>query len=138
MNKIINGSKQRTVYSMDLGPADAKGEIKAVKLEVYYEIGGRNIWTGGETPRAYSVSVSPTTYIQRDGYRMETFLVGGGLKRTLLPVARKSEKKFLDAVALVDAVASQVLAIAAKAQNTDAPFPDRAVYAEALGLIKLN
>ena len=64
-----------------------------LKIELYYSLGGYNVFTHKTEPRGYYLSVSPvsrsvTTY----GATMESYTAFSGIKQCIKEVSRKSEK----------------------------------------------
>jgi hypothetical protein len=70
-----------------------------LKAEVYYALGGVNYFTYKNEPRGYYLSVIPVEIADRNGYVMESFTAFSGTKWIVLPVQRKSQKKFSEAIA---------------------------------------
>lgn len=67
------------------------------EINIYYEIGGVNYFTGKEKQRGYYASVMPvnfTTHTDSDGlsYQMKTTTAYSGACELLLAVKRKSNK----------------------------------------------
>jgi hypothetical protein len=69
-----------------------------LKAEIYYALGGTNVFTYRNEPRGYYLSVSPVERAERNGYTMESFTAFSGKKWIVLPVQRKSQKKMAEAV----------------------------------------
>jgi hypothetical protein len=65
-------------------------------VEVYYDKGGANYFSGGTTPRGYYVSVRPVTH--KNG--MTSFTLFTGVSKLLLQTSRHSDKQFERAVEL--------------------------------------
>ena len=64
-----------------------------LKIEVYYNLGGYNAFTGKSEPRGYYLSVSPVTLSHTDyGVTLESYTAFSGLKLCIKEVTRKSEK----------------------------------------------
>lgn len=59
-----------------------------LKVELYYSLGGLNVFTYKDEPRGYYLSVSP---VARKG-NWETFVAFTGLKQCILPVKRKAQE----------------------------------------------
>lgn len=68
-----------------------------LKVELYYELGGMNYFTGRAEARGYYLSVSP---VQRSGV-FETYTGFTGVKHCLLPVSRQSKKAEKEALDLM-------------------------------------
>lgn len=73
------------------------GNVTHLKIEVYYSLGGYNLFTYKQEPRGYYVSVSPVTRSERNGCVMESFTAFSGIKQCIKPVARRSKKAEADA-----------------------------------------
>lgn len=69
-----------------------------LKAEIYYALGGINVFTYRNEPRGYYLSVSPVERAERNGYTMESFTAFSGMKWIVLPVQRKSAKKMAEAI----------------------------------------
>ena len=68
----------------------ANGEdANVIKVQLYYNLGGMNLFTYKEEQRGYYMSVAPYTRIGR----CESFTAFTGWKRCLVPVARQSKAK---------------------------------------------
>ena len=65
-----------------------------LKVELYYSLGGLNVFTYKGEPRGYYPSVSP---VSRKG-NWETFVAFTGLKQCILPVKRQTPKKAQEAL----------------------------------------
>ena len=65
-----------------------------LKVELYYSLGGLNVFTYKDEPRGYYLSVSP---VARKG-NWETFAAFTGLKQCILPVKRQTPKKAQEAL----------------------------------------
>lgn len=63
-----------------------------IKCELYYDLGGMNLFTYKEEPRGYYVSVTPVQREKRDGYTTETYTSFTGYKDCIHIVKRKSKK----------------------------------------------
>lgn len=68
-------------------------ENQFLKVRVYYELGGRNYWSGGIDARGYYLSVQKVTLEQSNGFTSESFMIGsGGVRSLLVEVKRQSDK----------------------------------------------
>ena len=65
-----------------------------LKAEIYYALGGHNVFTYKNESRGYYISVSP---VEREG-GWESYTAFTGLKQCVLPVQRKSQKKMNEAI----------------------------------------
>ena len=73
-----------------LKPNDYK--FTDIKCELYYDLGGMNLFTYEEAPRGYYVSVVPLQRDKREGYMTETYTMFSGYKDCIHQVKRKSKK----------------------------------------------
>ena len=80
---------------LELEPEPAPN-IKAthLKVELYYSLGGLNVFTYKGEPRGYYLSVSP---VSRKG-NWETYVAFTGLKQCILPVKRQTQKRAQEAL----------------------------------------
>ena len=69
-----------------------------IKIELYYHLGGYNLFTYKEEPRGYYLSVTPVWR----GNNCETITAFSGIKQCIKQVARKSEKAYQTALKDVD------------------------------------
>lgn len=70
----------------------------AVKIELAYNLGGYNVFTGKTEERGYYLHVTP---VFRDG-RMESITCFSGIKQCIKPVKRQSEKAYNAALANIN------------------------------------
>ncbi len=54
-----------------------------LKVEVYYSLGGFNLWNCGKDPRGYWLSVTPVNHSEQNEVRFESVVLGTGLKKFL-------------------------------------------------------
>ena len=69
-------------------------KVTHLKVELYYSLGGLNVFTYKGEPRGYYLSVSPVT---RKG-NWETYVAFTGLKQCILSVKRQTQKKAQEAL----------------------------------------
>ena len=79
-------------------------ESKYIKYEVDYQKGGTNYYNGANEKRGYYLCVR---VVERkpsgtNGLEYESFLMFGGIKKLLVEVARKSDKKYQEAIKLAE------------------------------------
>lgn len=78
------------------------GVNTCLKSEVFYSLGGMNYFTGKEEPRGYYASVGLVKQEHKNGYTTESFMMFdkrfGATKTLLVPVKRKSDKAYTQAV----------------------------------------
>lgn len=67
-------------------------KITHLKVEIYYSLGGYNVWNGKQESRGYYLSVTPVECSNHSGYMMESFVAFSGIKELIKPVTRKSQK----------------------------------------------
>lgn len=73
------------------------------QIEVYYNLGGMNYFSGRPENRGYYASVSAVKREQLDsGVTMVRTNPRDGVKKLILPVARKSNKAYQQAVLLAE------------------------------------
>ena len=63
-----------------------------LKIEVYYSLGGYNLFTYKPEERGYYLSVSPVCKFNRNGVTMESYTAFSGIKKCIKPVSRQSKK----------------------------------------------
>ena len=79
------------------------GKATHLKAEIYYALGGHNVFTYKNESRGYYISVSPVERSDKYGYMMESYTAFTGLKQCVLEVQRKSAKKLAEAIEYFDA-----------------------------------
>ena len=88
--------------------ATGKG-INKVDVEIRYELGGMNWWTGRPSPRGYYFSYQPYEL----GEHFRTYTVGrnghNGVKMCVLPCERQSKKRFEKAAAMMQQLVDEYL-----------------------------
>ena len=74
-----------------------------LKVQVDYELGGMNYFSGQESRRGYYLYVYPVQIETVDGrVQVESFTFFKGGKKLLIEVGRKSQKAYEKACAMVD------------------------------------
>lgn len=63
-----------------------------IKIEVYYNLGGYNVFSYRNEPRGYYLSVTPVTRENCGSYTTETVTAFSGVKQLIKEVSRKSAK----------------------------------------------
>lgn len=63
-----------------------------IEIEVYYNLGGYNYFTGKSEDRGYYLSVSPVERRKNDFGITISYTAFSGIKQCIKPVSRKSEK----------------------------------------------
>ena len=86
-----------------------------LRIELFYDLGGYNYFTGRQTPRGYYLSVSP---VAREGY-MESFTAFSGIKQLVKAVARKSEKAYTTAAESVNDLLPDLIAAVCEKNNIE-------------------
>lgn len=76
-----------------------------LKVELYYSLGGYNLFTYKHEPRGYYLSVSP---VER-GNGMESYTAFTGVKLCVLEVKRRSKKAEMEALAKVSEYKDQMI-----------------------------
>lgn len=74
------------------------GKITHIKLEIYYHLGGMNMFTYRNEERGYYISATPVE--RTDRYEMTTAF--SGIKQCILPCSRKSAKREAEAEKTAD------------------------------------
>lgn len=64
----------------------------ALKIKLFYDLGGFNMFTHAEQPRGYYISVVPVERSKRNGIKMESITAFTGYKELIEPCSRKSKK----------------------------------------------
>lgn len=91
-----------------------------LKIEVGYEKGGMNYFSGQESRRGYYLYVYPVQRETIDGRTIiESFVMFKGGKKLLLEVTRKSDKAYRQACEMVEANQDFIDRIDAKTKNQD-------------------
>lgn len=83
-------------------PVVKKGDVTHLRVEVYYSLGGYNLFTYKQEPRGYYLSVSPVGRSERGGVVMESYRAFSGTKQLILPVNRQSPKRMTEALELAE------------------------------------
>jgi hypothetical protein len=78
------------------------GNVTHLKCELYYDLGGYNVFAYQQEPRGYYVSVIPVERQELDGCTMESAVAFSGYKKCIHEVTRKSKKAFAVASELAD------------------------------------
>lgn len=68
-------------------------ENTILRVEIYYKVGGSNLFTYKIEKRGYYVSVSPLKVELGDGYRIESSTMFSGVKQLIKEAARFSQKE---------------------------------------------
>lgn len=68
-------------------------KVTHLKIELYYDLGGMNYFTGRAENRGYYLSVSPVTRgTSAGGFSSESYTAFTGIKQNIKQVTRKSAK----------------------------------------------
>lgn len=73
-------------------------EVTHLKAEIYYSLGGYNGFTSNMELRGYYMSIAPVKREDIFGGVTERYMAFSGLKKCVLPVQRKSQKKMNEAI----------------------------------------
>jgi hypothetical protein len=73
-----------------------------IKVELLYNLGGYNIYTGESDPRGYYISAYPVERVDKYSYALENYTAGTIIKKCIVPVNRKSKKQESIALELFD------------------------------------
>lgn len=88
-----------------------------LKVEVYYDKGGPNYFSGGWSKRGYYLMVVPVKREERDGIVIESFTAYSGAKMLLKEVQRKNKKAEQEALALAKEKAEELISYVMAKQN---------------------
>ena len=80
-----------------------------LRIELYYDLGGRNYYSGKNKERGYYVSVQPIKLTDMGGYTMEEYAPMQGVYKLVHPVKRKSKKAETIAESLLDEVKNELI-----------------------------
>jgi hypothetical protein len=83
---------------------DLKG-ASHLEVSVYYAKGGRNCFSGGNTPRGYYLSVRPVT--KRNN--MVSYELFSGSRRLLFETNRYSDKQFSRAIGMAEGFEGELI-----------------------------
>lgn len=119
-------------YDRVPGPGE---KVDAVNIDVYYDKGGTNIFSGKEQGRGVWVTLSPVTREQRGSGIATGFQIGDNRGRRFLAreLARKNDRVLLEVVA---ALSPQLEAIAAAWREE--PVKGFDAMADALGIARVK
>lgn len=89
----------------------AKGENKFLKVELYYSLGGANMFTYRNEARGYYVSVSPVERRKLEGCSgfVESYTAFTGLKALVYACGRRSKAAEAKAVQKYDSMKAELL-----------------------------
>lgn len=91
-------------------PLKQKHDVTHLRVEVYYSLGGYNLFTYKQEPRGYYLSVSPAGRSERGGVVMESYRAFSGTKKLILPVTRQSAKRMEEALRLAEESKEELIA----------------------------
>lgn len=94
---------------------NATKESNFLKIEIYYNLGGMNYFTGRAENRGYYISVSP---VYRDGI-LESYTSFTGIKQCLTTVSRKSEKAYNRALMIAPGVLFDLIDLVCTKNNIE-------------------
>ena len=80
-----------------------------IRIEVYYDKGGYNPFTGGKENRGYYLAVTPIKREIFEGITLESVVCFSGAKLCLKEAARRSEKTQREAESLAPTMWSELL-----------------------------
>ena len=75
-----------------------KGSTNAINVSVYYNIGGRNMFTYEPVKRGYYISITPCNKVKQNGYNTIETIAFSGYKMLIKELKRDSQKAFDEAV----------------------------------------
>ena len=91
-------------------PVVRSGDVTHLRVEVYYALGGYNLFTYKQEPRGYYLSVSPVGRSERGNIVMESYRAFSGVKKLILPVNRQSAKRMQEALRLAEEAKAELIA----------------------------
>lgn len=83
--------------------------ITHIKIELYYDLGGANYFTGTQEDRGYYLSVTPVERRNNGNYATERYIGFTGIKQNIKKVKRKSAKAETEAENLIDVYLDNLL-----------------------------
>lgn len=83
-------------------PVAKPGDITHLRVEVYYSLGGYNLFTYKQEPRGYYLSVSPVGSLESGNTAVKSYRLFPGTKQLILPVNRQSPKRMTEALELAE------------------------------------
>ncbi len=85
-------------------------KVTHLKIELYYDLGGMNYFTGRAENRGYYLSVSPVTRgTSAGGFTSESYTAFTGIKQNIKQVTRKSAKAEAEAEKLATDVMEKLI-----------------------------
>lgn len=100
-------------------PVKSKDDVTHLRVDVYYSQGGYNLSTYQEEQRGYYLSVSPVSRSKLCDASTERYLAFSGRKRLLLPVNRKSPKRYETALQLAQESRRKLIDIVCQEQGLE-------------------
>ena len=108
MPNLVVNAKGSYVYR-DRPVPKPRDSVQTVLVEIYYEIGGNNWFSGTREERGIYISVTPVTLgTDADGRSSTSTGLFAGIKDVVLPLQRKSAVKLADVVRFLDAQAPAI------------------------------
>lgn len=80
-----------------------------LKISLYYDLGGYNMFTHKEKPRGYYISVTPVERSERNGVNLESVTAFTGYYEILKTCNRKSKKAEAAAQALAATLENKII-----------------------------
>ena len=71
-----------------------------LEIQVMYDLGGYNYFTSQQEERGYYLHVTPVKNVRLKDCTIQEYTAFSGIKKFILPVARKSQKKEEQAIEL--------------------------------------
>lgn len=68
-------------------------DVTHIKVELAYNKGGWNVFTGENEPRGYYLHVTPVKRENKYGTTLESYMAFSGIKKCINIVSRKSDKQ---------------------------------------------
>ena len=95
-------------------PVENNPDVNQIKVEVYYDKGGPDYYSGGMTKRGLYLNVKPIKLEDHGGYVTETFMGFSGYKMHVLEMGRFNQKKLNDYMPTDDQIDRLVKGVIAK------------------------
>ena len=83
--------------------------VTDLKIELYYDLGGMNYFTGRVENRGYYLSVTPVERCVSRGYTSECYTAFSGIKQLVKVVKRKSQKAEKEAENLAENLVNELI-----------------------------
>ena len=99
-----------------------------MQVEIYYTLGGYNVWNYKVDPRGFYLSITPMKHEVKNGYVSETYSAYTGLRQILLRVERRSKRA--ETIAVNEAAKILTPLIRQVCDKNNLPLPEEVVLHE--------